>query len=100
MEPVIDETWKLAFKEGWLAALQAVGVPEDSPLKDPNQIPLPSLLTTAQKTPIIANEKEMTSFRELVEQIDAYAEPIDLEATGNPNVEDQHSEIVQPPPDA
>ena len=30
----------------------------------------------------------MTSLRELVEQIDAYAEPIDLEATSNPNVKD------------
>ena len=97
VEPVINETWKLAFKEGWLAALQAVGVPEDSPLKDPNQIPLPSLLTTAQKTPIIFDEKEMTSFRELVEQIDAYAEPIDLEATSNPNIEDQHGGNIQPP---
>ena len=88
MEPVINEAWKLAFKEGWLAALQAVGVPEDSPLKDPNQIPLLSLPTAAQKTPVIADEKEMTSLKELVEQIDAYAEPIDLEATSNPNIED------------
>ena len=30
----------------------------------------------------------MTSLRELVEQIDAHAEPIDLEATSNPNVKD------------
>ena len=38
--------------------------------------------------------------RELVEQIDAYAESIDLEATSNLNTEDQHSENVQPPPEA
>ena len=43
VEPVISEAQKLAFKEGWFAALQAVGVPEDSPLKDPNHISLPSL---------------------------------------------------------
>ena len=30
MEAVINEAWKLAFKEGWLEALQAIGVPEDS----------------------------------------------------------------------
>ena len=97
VEPVINEAWKLAFKEGWLATLQAIGVLEDSLLKDPNQIPLPSLPTTAQKTPIIADEKEMNSLRELVEQIDAYVEPIDLEATSNPNTEDQHGGNVQPP---
>ena len=99
VEPVINKARKLAFKEGWLAALQAVGVPEDSPLRDPNKIPLPSLPTAAQKTPVVADEVEMTSLRELVEQIDAYAEPIDLEATSNPNAEDQHGRNVQPPPD-
>ena len=99
MEPVINEAWKLAFKEGWLATLQAIGVPEDSLLKDPNQIPLPSLPTAAQKTPVIADEKEMTSLRELVEQIDAYAEPIDSEATSNPTVENHHGGNVQPPPE-
>ena len=41
----------------------------------------------------------MTSLRELVEQIDAHAEPIDLEATSNPYTEDQHDRNVQPPPD-
>ena len=41
----------------------------------------------------------MTTLRELVKQIDAHAEPIDLEATSNPNVENQHGENVQPPPE-
>ena len=39
VELVIQEAWKLAIEEGWFAALQALGVPEDSPLRDPNQIP-------------------------------------------------------------
>ena len=99
MEPVINEARKLAFKEGWLATLQAVGVPKDSPLRDPNQIPLPSLSTAAQKTPVVVDEEETTSLRELVKQIDAHVEPIDLEATSNPNTEDQCGENVQPPPD-
>ena len=47
VEPIINEARKLAFKEGRLAALQAVGVPKYSPLKDPNQISLPSLPTAA-----------------------------------------------------
>ena len=99
MEPVINEARKLAFKEGWLATLQAVGVPKDSPLRDPNQIPLPSLSTAAQKTPVVVDEEETTSLRELVKQIDAHVEPIDLEATSNPNTEDQCGGNVQPPPD-
>ena len=43
-EPVIQEAQKLGFEEGWLAALEALGVPEDSHLRDPNQIPFPTLL--------------------------------------------------------
>ena len=96
VEPVISEAWKLAFKEGWFAAFQALGVPEDSPLKDPDHILFPSLPIAAQKTPVVVDEEEMTSLRELVEQIDAHAEPIDLEATSNPNAADQHGGNVQP----
>ena len=90
VEPVINEVRKLAFKEGWFATLQAVRVPEDSPLKDLNKISLPSLPTAAQKAPVVADEEETTSLRELVEQIDAHSKLIDLEATNNPNAEDQH----------
>ena len=67
MEPVINEARKLAYKEGWFIALQAVGVPEDSPLKDPDHIPFPSLPIATQKTPVVADEEEITSLRELVE---------------------------------
>ena len=100
VEPVISEARKLAFKEGWFVALQAVGVPEDSPLKDPDHIPLPSLPDATQKTPVVADKEETTSLKELVEQINAHAEPIDLEATSNPNAADQHGGNVQPPPKA
>lgn len=99
VEPIITEARKLAFKEGWLTALQAIGVPIDFPLKDPNQIPFPNLSTATQKTPGVADEEETTSLRELVAQIVAHAEPIDLEATSNPNVEDQPGGNVQPPRD-
>ena len=99
VELVINEARKLAFKEGWLAALQVVGVPEDSPLRDPNQIPFPSLSITTQKTPGVADKEETTSLKELVEQIDTHAESVDLEATNNPNVEDQPCGNVQPPCD-
>ena len=32
----------LGFEDGWLATLQALGVPEDSPFRDLSQIPFPS----------------------------------------------------------
>ena len=47
VEPVINDARKLSFGEGWLAALQAVRVPKDSPLRDPNQIPFLGPTTTA-----------------------------------------------------
>ena len=44
---IIQEARKLTFEEGWLAALQALGVPEDFPLRNPNQIPFLVLSITA-----------------------------------------------------
>lgn len=38
-EQVVHKAWKLKFGEGWLDALQAMGVPKDSLLRDRNQIP-------------------------------------------------------------
>ena len=49
---VIRQAQKLGFEEGWFVTLQAMGVPEDSPLRNPNsplrnpnQIPFPNLPT-------------------------------------------------------
>ena len=39
---VVNQAWRLGLKAGWFVALQALGVPEDSPLRDPSQIPFPS----------------------------------------------------------
>ena len=82
-EPVINEAWKLAFEEGWLATLQALGVLKDSPLKNPNQIPFPGLPMAAQNCPDAINEEETQSIKELMEAIDSHVEAIDLEATSN-----------------
>ena len=87
-EPVVDQARKLGFEVGWFAALQALGVPEDSHLRDPSQIPFPSPVTAVQNPPVAAEEEETTSMRELVEQIDAHAEPDDMEATSIPTVQD------------
>ena len=96
MEPVINEARKLVFKERWFAALQAVGVPKDSPLKDPNHILFPNLPIFVQKAPVVADEEETSSLWELVKHINAHAEPIDLETTSNPNAATQHDGNVQP----
>ena len=60
VEPIIHEAQKLAFKEGCFAALQVVGVPEDSPLKDPDHIPFPSLPIAAQRPPSLPMKRRRT----------------------------------------
>ena len=85
-EPVVAQVRKLGFEAGWFAALQALGVPEDSPLRDPGQIPFPSPVTAVQDPPVLVEEEETASMRELVKQIDAHAEPDEMEATSIPNV--------------
>ena len=87
-EPVVAQARKLGFKAGWFTALQALGVPEDSPLRDPGQIPFPSTITAVLDPLLAAEEEETTSMRELVEQIDAHAEPNEMEATSIPTIQD------------
>ena len=69
--------------------MQVLGVPKDSPLRDPSQIPFPSSVTAVQDPPMPVEEEETASMRELVEQIDAHAEPDEMEATSIPNAKDQ-----------
>ena len=66
-----------------MAVLQALGVPEDSPLRNPNQIPFPGPSTTAQNPPGAIVEEETPSMRELAEAIDSHVELVDLEVTSN-----------------
>ena len=35
-EPVVAQARRLGFEAGWFATLQALGIPEDSPLRDPD----------------------------------------------------------------
>ena len=87
-EPVVAQALKLGFETRWFAALQALGDPKNSPLRDPDQITFPSLITTVQDPSLAAEEEETVSMRELVEQIDAHAEPDEMEATSIPTVQD------------
>ena len=95
VESIINEARKLAFEEGWLAALQALGVPKNSPLRNPNQIPFPSPPAVTQNHPGTIDEEETRSMRELVEVIDSHVEAIDLEAISNLCAGDQPGEGVQ-----
>ena len=78
----------IGFEAGWFAALQAMGVLEDSHLRDPGQIPFLSPVPTAQDAPGSIDEEETASMRELVKQIDAHAEPEETEATSIPTVQE------------
>ena len=44
----MTQTRKIGFKAGWFVALQAIGVPEDSPLRDLGQIPFPNTVVAVQ----------------------------------------------------
>ena len=88
-KPVVNQAKRLGFEIGWFAALQALKVPEDSPLRDPGQIPFPRSIPAAQNPPVPIDEEETVSMRELVEQIDAYVELDDMEATSIPRASDQ-----------
>ena len=69
--------------------MQVLGVPEVSPLRDPSQIPFLSSDAAVQDPSVPIKVGETTSMRELVEQIDAHAEPDETEATSIPSSQDQ-----------
>ena len=84
VELIVMQARQLSFQEGRMAALQALGVPEDSPLRDPGRIPFPGPSPTAQNPARPNDEEETDSLREFVEQIDAHVEMIGTKATSNP----------------
>ena len=67
VEPIVMQAWQLSFQDGWMAALQALRVPEDSPLRGPGQIPIPNFAPVTQNPAGPNDEEEMDNLRELVE---------------------------------
>ena len=67
VELVVMQARQLSFQEGWMAALHALGVPEDSPLRDPSRIPFPDSSSVAQNPTGPTDEEDTDSLRELVE---------------------------------
>ena len=74
-EPVVYQARLHGFGEGWLTALQVMGVAEDSPLRDLSQIPYPAPPPSSQSQADVVDEEETTSMKELVQAIDAHADP-------------------------
>ena len=66
--------------------MQAIGVAEDSPLRNPEQIPYPAPPPPVQSQVGAADEEDTPSMRELVHAIDTYVELVDLQVTNNLNV--------------
>lgn len=68
-----------------MAALQVMGVPDDSPLRNPKQIPYPKPPSPLVQNPIdVKEEGDTPSMRALV-VIDSNMELVDLEITSNPD---------------
>ena len=93
----MNQDRRLGFEAGWFAALQAAGVPEDSPLRDPSQIPFSIPPPAVQNPSAPIDDEETASMRELVEQINAHVELDDMEATSIPRANDQPSKGILPP---
>ena len=85
VEPVVHQAQVQGFKEGWLAAFQALEVPADSPLRNLEQIPHPVLATPVQSQVEATDDEDTSSMRELVEAIGTHMESMDLEITNNFN---------------
>jgi len=55
-EPVVNQARRLGFEAEWFAALQILGVPEDSLLRDLGQIPFLSSTPIAQNPSVPIDE--------------------------------------------
>lgn len=82
-EPVIFQSRKYEFEEGWMVAVSAMGLLEDSPLWNPDQIPY--LEPPPTQNPTKVEEEDTLSMKELVQAINSHAELIDLKITSNLN---------------
>ena len=83
METVVYQARNHGFGEGWLPSLHAMGVVQDSPLRNPEQIPYPAPTPPVQSQVDATDEEETFSMRELVHAIDTHVETVDLKVTNN-----------------
>ena len=83
VEPVVHQARSHGFSKGWLAALQAMGVAKDSPLRNPEQIPYPAPAPLVHSQADAVDEKETLNMRELVHAIDTHVKIDNPEVTSN-----------------
>ena len=90
-EPIMVESQWYRFRDGWMAAVNAMGLLEDYAFRDLEQIPYPEgLICPSVQTTNRLEEEDSLSMRELVEEIDSHAKVIELDGSTNPTaVEDQ-----------
>ena len=72
-----------------------MGVPDDSLLRNPNQVPFPDPSPPVQNPFGGVDEEETPSMRELVQAIDSHVELLNLEVTSNVHAGIQPTEDVQ-----
>ena len=77
-KPIMFGNQKYGLGEGWLAIVIAMGVLEDSPLRNPDQIPYPEPALPTTQNPTEAEDKDTQSMKELVQAIDSLTELINL----------------------
>lgn len=57
-KPIMFKLWRYGFNKGWMVAVNALGIPKDSPFRDPEQIPyLEPLLLPVQDPPMPRKKK-------------------------------------------
>ena len=88
VEPIVNQARRMGFEVGWFTALRVLGVLEDSPMRDPDQIPFPSPAAAMQDPSVPIKEEETASMRELVEQIDAHVKSDETETTSISSAQD------------
>ena len=95
IEPIVLQAPRHGFGEGWMAALQAMGVPVDSPLRNPDQVPFPDPFSLYPRPLGATDEEETPNMRELVRVIDSHMKLVDLEVTSGRHAGAQSTEDVQ-----
>ena len=75
VDPIVHQARSHGFEEGWLTSLQAMGVPEDSPLRNLEQILYPAPPPPVQSQTDAADKEDTLSMRELVKAINAHVDP-------------------------
>jgi len=63
VEPIVQQAQHHGFGEGWLVALQVMKVAEDSPLRNPEQIPYPAPPPSIQSQATTTDEEDTPSMR-------------------------------------